>query len=72
MKKNSFWIKSACMIGTVIALFALLLVMTKEYRQAIRGMSVVSYFNFNPVALLWLIVVVGLGVIGLLVGEDDF
>lgn len=67
MKKNSFWIKSACMIGAVIALFALLLVMTKEYRQAIRGMSAVSYFNFNPVALLWLIIVVGLGAIGLLI-----
>ena len=67
MKKNSFWIKSAAMIGTVIALFALLLLMTKEYRQAIRGMSAISYFNFNPVALLWLIVVVGLVVIGVLV-----
>lgn len=67
MKKNSFWIKSAAMIGTVVVLFFLLLVMTKEYRQAIRGMSSVSYFNFNPVALLWLIVMVGLGVIGLLV-----
>ena len=67
MKKNSFWIKSAAMIGTVIALFALLLLMTKEYRQAIRGMSAISYFNFNPVALLWLIVVVGLAVIGVLV-----
>ena len=67
MKKNSFWVKSAAMIGAVIVFFVLLLFMTKEYRQAIRGMSSVSYFNFNPVALLWLIVVVGLGVIGLLV-----
>ncbi len=67
MKKNSFWIKSAAMIGTVVVFFVLLLFMTKEYRQAIRGMSSVSYFNFNPVALLWLIIVVGLGVIGLLV-----
>lgn len=67
MKKNSFWIKSAAMIGVVVVLFALLLFMTKEYRQAIRGMSAVSYFNFNPVALLWLIVVVGLSVIGVLI-----
>lgn len=67
MKKNSFWVKSASMIGVVIALFALLLLMTKEYRQAIRGLSAISYFNFNPVALLWLIVVVGLVVIGVLV-----
>lgn len=67
MKKNSFWIKSAVMIGSVIALFALLLFMTREYRQAIRGLSAVSYFNFNPVALLWLIVVVGLTVIGVLI-----
>ena len=67
MKKNSFWIKTASMIGAVIALFALLLFMTKEYRQAIRGMSSISYFNFNPVALLWLIVMVGLIAIGVLI-----
>ncbi len=67
MKKNTFWVKSASMIGAVVVFFVLLLFMTKEYRQAIRGMSSVSYFNFNPVALLWLIIVVGLGAIGLLV-----
>ena len=67
MKKNSFWIKTASMIGAVIALFALLLFMTKEYRQAIRGMSVISYFNFNPVALLWMIVMVGLIALGVLI-----
>lgn len=67
MKKNTFWIKSASMIGAVIALFALLLLMTKEYRQAIRGMSGISYFNYNPVALLWLIIMAGLLVIGLLI-----
>ena len=68
MKKNSFGIKSAVIIGTVSILFVLLLFMTKEYRQAIRGMSSVSYFNYNPVALLWLIVLSGLVVIGLLIG----
>lgn len=67
MKKNSFWIKSAVIIGMVIVLFVLLLVMTKEYRQAIRELSAVSYFNYNPMVLLWLIIVVGLGAIGLLV-----
>jgi len=67
MKKNSFWIKSAILIGTVVVCFISLLFMTKEYRQAIRGLSSVSYFNFNPVALLWLIIVVGVGAIGLLV-----
>jgi len=67
MKKKSFWIKSATMIGSVVVLFVVLLFMTKEYRQAIRGMSSISYFNFNPIALLWLIVVVGLAVIGVLI-----
>ncbi len=67
MKKKSFWVKSAAMIGLVIILFILLLLMTKEYRQAIRGMSAVSYFNFNPVVLLWLIVVVGVVAIGVLI-----
>ncbi len=67
MKKNSFWVKSASIIGVVIVFFVLLLFMTKEYRQAIRGMSSVSYFNFNPVALLTLIVLAGLFVIGLLI-----
>ena len=67
MKKNSFWMKSACMIGAVIALFGLLLIMTKEYRQAIRGMSSLSYFNYNPVVLLWLIIMAGLVAIGLLI-----
>ncbi len=67
MKKNSFWIKTVSVIGVIIVLFTLLLVMTKEYRQAIRGMSSVSYFNYNPVALLWLIVMVGLVVIGMLI-----
>ncbi len=68
MKKNSFWVKSMVMIGTVFTLFVLLLFMTKEYRQAIRGMSSVSYFNFNPVALLWLIIMAGLVAIGVLIG----
>lgn len=55
------------MIGIVIVLFCLLLFMTKEYRQAIRGMSSVSYFNFNPIALLWMIVMVGVLAIGVLI-----
>lgn len=67
MKKNSFWIKTSVMIGIVIVLFCLLLFMTKEYRQAIRGMSSVSYFNFNPIALLWMIVMVGVLAIGVLI-----
>ena len=66
MKKNSFWMKSAAIIGSVILLFAVLLLMTKEYRQAIRGTSLVEAFNYNPVILLWLIVVVGVCAIGLL------
>lgn len=67
MKKNSFWIKTSAMIGAVIVLFCVLLFMTKEYRQAIRGVSSVSYFNFNPVALLWMIVMVGVLAIGVLI-----
>lgn len=67
MKKSSFWVKTTSLIGVVIAFFVLLLFMTKEYRQAIRGMSGISYFNYNPVVLLWLIVMVGLVVIGVLV-----
>jgi len=67
MKKNSFGIKSAAMIGVVIALFVLLIFLTKEYRLAIREMSSVSYFNINPVALLWLIIMVGFVAIGMLV-----
>ncbi len=67
MKKNSFWIKTSAMIGAVVVLFCVLLFLTKEYRQAIRGMSSVSYFNFNPVALLWMIIMVGLLAIGVLI-----
>ena len=67
MKKNSVWLRNVIMIGTIVVLFVLLLIMTKEYRQAIRGMSEVSYFNYNPVALLWLIVMVGIIAIGMLV-----
>jgi len=67
MKKNTFWIKSITVIIVVFVLFVALLFSTKEYRQAIRGMSSVSYFNYNPVALLWLIVMVGLLAIGLLI-----
>lgn len=67
MKKNTFGIKSVAIIGAVIAIFVLLLVMMKEYRQAIRGTSASSYFNYNPVALLWLIIAAGLIAIGLLV-----
>ncbi|MBQ3029564.1 MAG: diguanylate cyclase [Lachnospiraceae bacterium] len=67
MKKNSFWIKTSAMIGAVVVLFCVLLFLTKEYRQAIRGMSSVSYFNFNPVALLWMIVMVGVLAIGVLI-----
>lgn len=55
------------MIGAVVVLFCVLLFLTKEYRQAIRGMSSVSYFNFNPVALLWMIIMVGLLAIGVLI-----
>lgn len=67
MKKNSFWIKTSAMIGAVVVLFCVLLFLTKEYRQAIRGMSSVSYFNFNPVALLWMIIMVGVLAIGVLI-----
>lgn len=58
--------KSAAIIGSVVILFAVLLLMTKEYRQAIRGTSLVEAFNYNPVILLWLIIVVGVCAIGLL------
>ena len=67
MKKNSFWIKSTAIIGAVVLLFALLLFLTKEYRQAIRGLSSVSYFNYNPIALLWFVIMTGLFAIGMLV-----
>ncbi len=66
MKRNSFWMKSAAIIGSVIILFAVLLLMTKEYRQAMRGTSLVDAFNYNPVILLWLIVLTGVFAIGLL------
>ena len=66
MKRNSFWMKSAAIIGVVILLFAALLFMTKEYRQAIRGTSLVDAFNYNPVILLWLIVLTGLVAIAFL------
>jgi len=67
MKKNAFGIKSAIMIGSVIAMFTVLLFLTKEYRQAIRGSASFSYFNFNPAALLWLIVMCGVIAIGMLI-----
>ncbi len=67
MKKNSFWVKSAIIIGSVVLLFVMLLFMTKEYRQAMRGTSFISYFNVNPIVLLWLIILVGAVAIGLLV-----
>lgn len=67
MKKNAFGIKSAIMIGIVIVMFTVLLFLTKEYRQAIRGSASFSYFNFNPAALLWVIVMCGVIAIGLLI-----
>lgn len=67
MKKNRFWAKSAAIIVAVLAFFVVLLFLTKEYRQAIRRNSSMLYFNDNPVALLWIVIVVGLIVIGLLV-----
>lgn len=67
MKKNSFWAKSAAIIVSVFALFVVLLFLTKEYRQAIHKTSSVIYFNNNPEVLLWIVIMVGLGAIGLLV-----
>lgn len=67
MKKNSFWIKATAIIGAVIIFFVLLLLLTREYRLAIRTLSAVSYFNYNPVVLLWLVIMTGLVAIGLLV-----
>lgn len=66
MKKNSFWIKTTTIIVAVLAFFVLLLFLTKEYRLAIHGTSAVSYFNYNPVVLLWLVIMAGLVAIGLL------
>lgn len=66
MRKNSFGVKSVAIIGGVIALFAILLFFSKEYRQAIRGLSSVSYFNYNPIVLLWFIIMIGVGAMGLL------
>lgn len=66
MKKNRFWVKSTGIIVGVLALFVVLLFLTKEYRQAIRGKSSVLYFNHNSVALLWIIIMTGAIAIGLL------
>lgn len=67
MKKNSFWVKSAAIIASVLAFFVLLLFLTKEYRRAMHGTSSVFYFNDNPEVLLWIVIMTGVLAIGLLV-----
>ena len=66
MKKNSFLVKTAAIITAVFASFIILLFLTKEYRKAIHRTSSVLYFNENPSALLWLVIMAGLIAIGLL------
>lgn len=67
VKRKSFSFKSYIITGLILVIFVVLIFLTGEYRQAIRGFSKIAYFNYNPVALLWLLVLLGLAAIGLLV-----
>lgn len=57
VKRNSFSTKNYIIIGAIMALFVLLIILTGEYRQAVRGLSGVAYWNENPVILLWILIV---------------
>ena len=67
MKRNSFTVKATAIILAVLGLFALLLVLSKQYRLAIHHSAGVPYLNDNPEVLLTVIVLVGLASIFLLV-----
>lgn len=66
MKRDSFSIKRIIILSSVTIIFLLLLWLSGEYRLAIRQRSASAYFNENPAALLWIIVVCGCGAIALL------
>ncbi len=67
MQKKTFFGKMVAIIVAAVAFFVLLLFLTKEYQKAIHQTSAVIYFNDNPEALLWIVMMTGLAAICLLV-----
>lgn len=67
MKRKSMSAKNFIITGVILVIFVLLIFLSGEYRQAIRGFSRFAYFNTNPSALLWILIVLGITAIVLLI-----